>query len=49
VLEHRTFKHLGFGLGLNYFFLDANVDTVDYQGKASLEYLGPLLYLKGYF
>jgi hypothetical protein len=48
-LEHATFKHVGFGLGLNYGFLDLHGREDDIQGELNSRVLGLVGYLKAYF
>jgi len=48
-LEHNTFKHIGFGLGVNYATLSLRGRQNDIRGELDSRVLGLLLYLKGYF
>lgn len=48
-LEHATFKHVGFGLGLNYGFLDLHGREDDIRGELESRVLGLVGYLKAYF
>jgi len=47
-LEHRTFRHAGFGIGLDYFLIDASVESESGNLSASAEYdyLGLVGYLR---
>lgn len=47
-LEHRTFRHVGFGVGLDYFRIDASVESESRRLSASAEYdyLGLVGYLR---
>ena len=44
-LEHRTFKHVGFGFGLNRSSLDLEIDDGDKQGSFSTVLSGLMLYM----
>jgi len=47
-LEHRTFSHLGFGLGLDYFMINAGVDSEngDLSAEAEHDYLGLMAFVR---
>ena len=48
-LEHQTFRHIGFGLGYDYFELDIDIDNSDWRGFANYQFHGPTLYVKAVF
>jgi hypothetical protein len=48
-LEHRTFKNVGFGAGINSFDLRLQGDSSDFRGEIASSYLGLLGYVKVYF
>ncbi len=48
LLEHRTFKHVGFGGGLNAFNFDFEAEDDDFLGSFDLRFTGIFLYLKVY-
>lgn len=47
-LEHRTFEHLGFGLGLDYFLINASVESEsgNLRAEAEYDYAGILGYVR---
>lgn len=47
-LEHRTFKHVGFGIGLDYFRLDASVesDNGNLEAEAKYDYVGLVAFMR---
>ena len=47
-LEHRTFEHLGFGIGLDYFRIDAGVESEsgNLSAEAEYDYLGLLAFVR---
>jgi len=45
LLEHRTFKHLGFGVGFDHFALDADASGDKWDGSVSTDWNGALIYL----
>ncbi|HEX6881780.1 MAG TPA: hypothetical protein VF530_00285, partial [Planctomycetota bacterium] len=47
-LEHRTFRHVGFGVGLDYFRIDASVESEsgNLSVSAEYDYLGLVGYLR---
>lgn len=49
-LEHRTFSHVGFGLGLDYFLIDASVanESGSLEASAEYDYLGLVVYMRVY-
>lgn len=48
-LEHRTFKHVGFGLGVNYGNLNLRGRQDDIRGELDSRVLGLLAYLKAQY
>lgn len=48
-LEHQTFRHVGFGLGYDYFELDVDIDDSDWRGFANYQFDGPTVYVKATF
>ena len=44
-VEHRTFKHVGFGFGLNRSSLDLEIDDGSKQGSFSSVLSGLMLYM----
>ena len=49
LLEHRTFKNVGFGTGINAFDMRVEGDGSDFTGELTFSYLGLLGYVKLYF
>jgi len=49
LIEHRTFKNVGFGGGINAFDLQLNAENSDLRGEITSDYLGLLGYVKVYF
>ena len=49
LLEHETFKHVGFGGGFNAVSLDLRADASDARGQLDSLEAGFLVYLKAYF
>ena len=49
LLEHRTFKNVGFGGGINSFDLQLEASNSDLRGEIASNYLGVLAYVKVYF
>ncbi len=49
-LEHRTFRHVGFGIGLDYFLIDASAegDNGNLEAEMEYDYLGLTAYLRIY-
>ena len=47
--EHRTFEHVGFGMGFNYFEIDVDTDSISWRGEFDFEYYGPTPYVSGRF
>ena len=47
--EHRTFKHVGFGAGLNSFSLDVEVDDDARYWDVQILYRGYLAYVSFFF
>ena len=47
-LEHRTFEHVAFGLGLDYFLIDASVESEsgNLSAEAEYDYLGLLAFMR---
>ncbi len=45
-LEHRTFTHVGFGVGASYFDIDLDVDEGITEERYSVRFRGPLFYVK---
>ena len=48
-LEHQTFRHVGFGLGYDFFELDIDIDDSDWRGFANYQFKGPTVYVKAVF
>lgn len=53
-VEYNAFKHVGFGLGVENFNLQAEAEgedypAIDFVGNIQLQYLGAMLYAKVYF
>jgi len=48
-LFHKTFKHVGFGMGGNYFRVDVDYEDDDLNVDAKYDYIGPTVFLLGYF
>jgi hypothetical protein len=48
-IEHRTFRHVGFGFGYDWF--DVDVDTTDagWQGSADVRFQGPMVFMQASF
>jgi hypothetical protein len=49
LLDHNTFKHIGFGGGLTSFVTSIELENEDWGGEFESSYSGLLLYLKFYF
>ena len=49
LIEHRTFKNVGFGGGINAFDLQLEAENSDLRGEVTSDYLGVLGYVKVYF
>ena len=49
LVEHNTFKNVGFGGGLNSFNFDLTTEDDDLRGEIDTSYTGFLLYVKAYF
>lgn len=49
-VEHRTFSHVGFGCGLDYFLINASVanESGSLEASAEYDYLGFLVYMRIY-
>jgi hypothetical protein len=49
-LEHRTFEHLGFGIGLDYFLIDASAENESgsLSAEAEYDYLGVMGFVQVY-
>ena len=45
-IEHRTFKHLGFGVGWEYLDIELDVEEGRKTEKYRVEFRGPMLYAK---
>jgi hypothetical protein len=47
-LEHRTFEHIGFGIGLDYFLINASVESEsgNLQAEAEYDYIGLLGFVR---
>jgi hypothetical protein len=48
LLEHRTFKHVGFGAGLNVFNFNIEANDDEFIGAFDTRFVGVLAYLKVY-
>lgn len=48
-LEHNTFSHIGFGLGINAFSSNFEAEGNNFRGEIETSYMGLLLYMKGYY
>ena len=48
-LEHNTFEHIGFGVGLNSFSSDVEAENNAFKGKIETSYMGVVVYLKAYY
>jgi hypothetical protein len=51
VLEHRTFEHVAFGVGLDYFLIDASVESERddlLEIEAEYDYLGVMFFARLY-
>jgi hypothetical protein len=48
-LFHKTFKHVGFGLGANYFRVSVEYEDDDLYVDAKYEYRGPTIFVISYF
>ena len=49
LVEHNTFKHIGFGGGLTALLVEMELDDEVWRGEFETSYNGALLYLKFYF
>jgi hypothetical protein len=49
LFEHKTFKNVGFGGGLNSFDLQLEADADDLKGEIASDYLGLYAYVKVYY
>jgi len=49
LVEHDTFKHVGFGGGLNTYNFDLELEDDEFSGELETRYTGLLLYLKAHF
>ena len=49
LFDYNTFKHVGFGGGLNSFQFDLTLEDDEFTGEVETSYLAFLLYLKAYF
>jgi len=49
-LEHRTFSHVGFGLGIDYFMINAGVESENgrLDAQADYDYLGLMAFVRLY-
>ena len=49
VLEHQTFRNVGFGFGFDWF--DIDVDTTDdfWRGRADIRFKGPMVFIQATF
>ncbi len=49
-LEHRTFEHVGFGIGLDYFLIDATLDSESgsLDAEAEYDYVGLMAFMRIY-
>lgn len=48
-LLHQTFKNVGFGIGANYFKVNVDYEDDDLHVDAKYDYIGPTIFLIGYF
>ena len=48
-LLHQTFKHVGFGIGGNFFKINVDYEDEDLIVDVNYEYIGPTVFVIGYF
>ena len=48
-LFHKTFEHVGFGIGYSFFKVDVDYEDKNLDVSADYEYRGPVLLMAAYF
>jgi hypothetical protein len=49
LLEHHTFRNVGFGFGYDWFDIDADTSGDFWRGRADIRFMGPMIFIQASF